>query len=91
MSIKKTILKLEKEMKEKLPELNAGFYVSKRNNCVHMGLDNSIFSYPNYANIIAQINKFFKENLDDKFVVNYPQLIHTAKWKFDYIVSRKKK
>ena len=91
MSIKKTILKLEKEKKEKLPELNAGFYVSKRNNCVHMGLDNSIFSYPNYANIIAQINKFFKENLDDKFVVNYPQLIHTAKWKFDYIVSRKKK
>ena len=91
MSIKKTILKLEKEMKEKLPELNAGFYVSKRNNRVHMGLDNSIFSYPNYANIIAQINKFFNENLADKFVVNYPQLIHTAKWKFDYIVSRKKK
>ena len=72
-------------------ELNNGFYVSKRNNCVHMGLDSSIFSYPNYANIIAQINKVFKENLADKFVVNYPQLIHTAKWKFDYIVSRKEK
>ena len=71
--------------------MNAGFYVSKRNNCVHMGLDNSIFSYLNYAYIIAQINKYFKENLADKFVVNYPQLTHTAKWKFDYIVSRKKK
>ena len=51
-----------------------------------MGLDSSIFSYPNYANIIAQIDKVFKENL-----LNYPQLIHTAKWKFDYIISRKKK
>ena len=56
-----------------------------------MGLDSSIFSYPNYANIIAQINKVFKENLADKFVVNYPQLSLTANCKFDYIVSRKKK
>ena len=91
MSIKKTILKLEKEMKDKVPELNAGFYVSRRNNCVHMGLDNSIFSYLNHPNIIAQINKFFKENLADKFIVNYLQLIHTAKWNLDYIISRKKK
>ena len=43
MSIKKTILKLEKIMKEKYSEFNAGFYVSRRNNCVHMALDNSIF------------------------------------------------
>ena len=91
MSIKKNILKIEKEMKDKCPELNAGFYVSRRNNCVHMWLDNSIFSYQSHTNINAEINKFFKENLADKFVVNYLQLIHTAKWKFDYIVSRKKK
>ena len=89
MSIKKTILKQEKEMKVKFPELNAAFYVSRRNNCVHMGLDNSVFSYTNYVNIITQINKFFTEHLAEKFDVN--QLIHTAKWKFDYIVSRKKK
>ena len=78
-------------MKVKFPELNAAFYVSRRNNCVHVGLDNSMFSYTNYANIIAQINKFFTEHLAEKFIVNYPQLVHTAKWKFDYIVSRKKK
>ena len=78
-------------MKDKCPELNAGFYVSRRNNCVHMGLDNSIFSYQSHTNINAEIDQFFKENLADKFVVNYLQLIHTAKWKFDCIVSRKKK
>ena len=46
-------------MKKKYPEFNAGLYVSRRNNCVNMGLDNSIFSYLNYANIVEQINKFF--------------------------------
>ena len=78
-------------MKKKYPEFNAGLYVSRRNNCVNMGLDNSIFSYLNYANIVEQINKFFDQLLAEKFNVNNPQLIHTAKCKFDYIVPRKKK
>ena len=49
------------------------------------------FSYLNYANITEQINKFFDEHVAEKLNVNYPQLIHTTKWKFDYIVVRKKK
>ena len=53
---------MEKTMKEKYPEFNAGFYVSRRNNYIHMGLDNSIFSYLSYANIIEEINKFFDEH-----------------------------
>lgn len=64
MSIKKTILQLERVIKQNFPELNAGFYVSRRNMCVHIGLENSIFSYSNYANIIAQINKSFAEKLN---------------------------
>ena len=83
MSIKMTILQLEKVIKQKFSELNAGFCVSRRNMCVHMELENSIFSYSNYANMIVQINKSFEEKLADKFVANYLQLIHTAKWKFE--------
>ena len=83
MSFKKTILQLEKVIKQKFSELNAGFCVSRRNMCVHMELENSIFSYSNYANMIVQINKSFEEKLADKFVTNYLQLIHTAKWKFE--------
>ena len=83
MSFKKTILQLEKVIKQKFSELNAGFCVSRRNMCVHMELENSIFSYSNYANMIVQINKSFEEKLADKFVANYLQLIHTAKWKFE--------
>lgn len=58
-------------MKKKFPELNAGFYVPRRNNYVHMRLDNSIFSYSNYVNMIEQIYKLFEENLADKFIVIY--------------------
>ena len=57
MLIKKSILKLEKDMEEKFPEVNPAFYVTRRNSCIHMRLDNSVFYYSNYANIIAQMNK----------------------------------
>ena len=35
MSIKKLIVKLEKYFKQKFTELDAGFYVSKRNVCTY--------------------------------------------------------
>ena len=38
MSIKKSILILEKDLKRKFPELNAAFYSTRRNMCVHIGL-----------------------------------------------------
>ena len=84
-------MKLEKEFKIKLPKLNASFYVSRRNMCVDMGLDKAIFAYSNFKQIIEEINKFFGNLLAGKFAANYPQLIHSAKWKFNYIVSRKKR
>ena len=91
MPDKKTVAKMEKEFKVKFPELDVAFYISKRNMCIHMGLDWSIFSYGNYGQMIAQINVFFSQNLRAKFIVNFPQLIHTTKWKYDYIICRKKK
>ena len=62
MSIKKLILQLEKYFKQKFPKLDAGFYVSKRNICVHMGLKRAIFSYSNYKAIIEEY-KFFLKNI----------------------------
>ena len=59
--------------------------------CVHMGLEKAIFSYSSYKATIEEYKKLFEEHLPNKFVVNNPQLIHTAKWKFDYIISRKKR
>ena len=58
--------------------------------CVHMGLNKAIFSYSSYQAIIDEYKNFLEEHLSDNFIVNNRQLIHTAKWKFDYIISRKK-
>ena len=91
MSIKKSIMKLEKDFKTKFPKVIVAFYSSRRNVCVHVGLDKAVFAYPNFKQIIEQLEKFFDENLGGKFQTNYPQLIHSAKWKFDYIVARKKR
>ena len=88
MSIKKSTMKLEKAFKVKFPEINAAFYSSRRNMCLHMGLDKAIFSYSDFKQIIEQINKYFDEHLVGKFETNYPQLIHSAKWKFDYIEKK---
>ena len=85
MSVKKLILQLEKFFKQNFHDLDAGFYVSKGNMCV------SIFSYSNYKEIIEEYNKFFEEHLSNKFIVTKLQLIHTAKWKFNYIISWKNK
>ena len=52
MSIKKSIMKLEKDFKIKFPEVNAAFYSSRRNMCVHMGLDKAIFGYSDFKQII---------------------------------------
>ena len=84
-------MQLEKFFKQKFHDLDAGFYVSKRNMCVHMGLEKSIFSYSNYKKITKEYNKFFEEHLSNKFIVTKLQLIHTAKWKFNYIISWKNK
>ena len=52
MSIKKSIMKLEKDFKIKFPEVNAAFYSSRRNMCVDMGLDKAIFGYSDFKQII---------------------------------------
>ena len=50
-------MKLEKDFKIKFPEVNAAFYSSRRNMCVHMGLDKAIFGYSDFKQIIfIQVN-----------------------------------
>ena len=88
--VKNRVLILEKDFKKKFPELSAAFYSSRRNTCIHMGLDQAIFAYSNFNKIINELNKFFEEYLSEKFKTNYPQLIHSSKWKFNYFIARKK-
>ena len=91
MLIKKSIIKLEKQFKIKFPGLNASFYISRGNMCVHMGLHKAIFGYSNFQDIINEIKDFFDTHLAGKFIVNFPQLIYSPKCKFDCLIPRKKR
>ena len=48
MSIKRTIIKLEKHIGIKFPEHEAKFYSNRRNSGIHMGLNKAIFAYLNF-------------------------------------------
>ena len=91
MSVKKLVIQLEKYINQKFPEYNAKFYSKRRNFYIHIGLDNFIFGYENFKQLLQEIDLFIKKHLPEKFIFNsIPKLIHSTKWKFDYIVCIKK-
>ena len=91
ISIKKFIVQLEKHISVKFPEHQAKFYSSRRNFYIHMGLDQSLFSFENFRQLLQEIDCFLNEHLENKFTSVFPpKLINSTKWKDDYIISKKK-
>ena len=87
MSIKKLVRQLEKHIDVKFPEYDAKFYSNHRNMYILMGLDESLFSFENYKQVLHEVESFLNEHL---FICLFPQnLIHSTKWKHDYIISTK--
>ena len=90
MSVKKTIIQLEKDIDVKFLEYQAKFYCNRRNFYIHMGLDNSLFNYGNFKKLLDEVDLFLNENLQDRFSSNFPpKLIHSTKWKYYYIFASK--
>ena len=55
-----------------------------------MGLNRSRLTLCEYDQIICDIEeRWLMKRLDTKFKFILPQLIHSVKWKFDYIIFRK--
>ena len=55
-----------------------------------MGLDKAIFSYSNFKMLLEEVTSFLVEHIPNKFSSNFPKLIHSTKWKSDYILAIKK-
>ena len=71
-------------LKEKLPDVKIGFYLSKRKGFLHMGLDKYLTSLEYYEELTEEIYKFFSVGLEEKFkLIRPPLLVPTVKWKFD--------
>ena len=54
-----------------------------------MGVDRAIFAFSNFRELLKEITLFSDENIPNKFTDNLPRLIHSEKWKFDYIAATK--
>ena len=55
-----------------------------------MGLDQSLFSFENFRQLLQEIDCLLNEYLEKKFTsVFSPKLINSTKWKHDYIISKK--
>ena len=89
MLIKQIILKLEKNIQNKFPEYEAKFYSNRRNYCIHKGLDKKILEFSNFQELLKEVTLFLDENIPNKFTDNFPRLIHSTKWRFDYTVATK--
>ena len=88
MRMKLFILYLKAYLKEKYPDVDFSFYLSKRKE-VYMDLLIPLLSYADCQKVISNIKEMWlsKKNVDFYFVK--PRLIHMMKWKCDYLISEK--
>ena len=84
------MLVLKSTLNEKYPKLKVDFYVSRRNRYVHMGLDQPLHSILYYKKLINDIESIWTARKhNDSFVFFCPELIHSVKWKNDYLIMKK--
>ena len=72
MSIEKFIVELEKHISVKFLKYQAKFYSNRRNFYVHLGLDQSLFSFENFRQLLQEIDCFLNEHLENKFTSVFP-------------------
>ena len=84
---------MEKIFKEKFPEIPiTEVYYSKRRKDIHFAFEDRLSNYERKKEFLEEVEKFFSEHLKKDFEFLSPmRIIHTIKWKFDYIVFRKRK
>ena len=54
-------MQLEKHISVKFLEYQAKFYSNRRNFYVHMGLDQSLFSFENFRQLLQEIDCFLNK------------------------------
>ena len=83
-------MQLEKHINVKFPEYQAKFYSNRQNLYIHMGLDQSLFSFENFRKPLQEIDCFLNEHLENKLTSVYPpKFINSTKWKHGCIISKK--
>ena len=92
MKIKHLCSKLEYKLKEKFPDIPlTEIYFSRRRKNVHFAFEKTIFDSERKMEFLKEVEKFYEEYLKKDFELLKPmKVIHTIRWKFDYIAFRKR-
>ena len=91
MHIRTYIRRLEKFLQQGFnKKLNISLLVSRGSKYVRLGLDIPLLSTRTSSELIATIKDFERESRDPKYSFIFPRLIHTTKFKCDYIILEKK-
>ena len=65
-------MELEKHISVKFLKYQAKFYSNRRNFYIHLGLDQSLFSFENFRQLLQEIDCFLNEHLENKFTSVFP-------------------
>ena len=93
MKIKFICNKIEVILKEKFPDSRLKeVYYSRRRKHIHFAFDEKPFNFERKDEFQKEVERIFETYLKSDFeLINPMKIIHTIKWKFDYIVFRKRK
>ena len=92
MKVKFLCSKLEYKLKEKFPDVMLEeVYFSRRRKYSHMAFEKTIFDFERKKEFFKEVENFYNEYLKKDFELIKPmKIISTIKWKFDYLVFRKR-
>ena len=92
MKVKFLCSKLEYRLKEKFPDVKLEeVYFSRRRKYIHMAFERTIFDFERKKEFFKEVENFYNEYLKKDFELIKPmKIINTIKWKFDYLVFRKR-
>ena len=84
--------KLEYKLKEKFPDVMLEeVYFSRRRKYIHMAFEKTIYDFERKKEFFKEVENFYNEYLKKDFELIKPmKIINTIKWKFDYLVFRKR-
>ena len=91
MKVKYLCSKLEYKLKEKFPDIPlTEIYFTRRRKHIHFAFEKTIFDLKR-KDFLEEVEKFYEEYLKKDFEMLKPmKVIHTIRWKFDYIAFRKR-
>ena len=94
MKIKLFLTQFKKAMEKAFPTWTVGFFVSRYNRYVHMGLNRLLHSIENFAEVLQFIENFWNEKKNKYYIFifcRYPEIVHSLKRKYYYLLIKKKK